>query len=121
MNNTLNTSGILQTNAAAQPYNGIYSYPGTENVSPTFFASHTDIVDWVLIEIRDAVTPSTVIATRAAFVNQDGTLVDTDGTTTQITFNNVPLGNYYVTIRHRNHLGIRSSGTIDFSSGSGSL
>lgn len=120
MNNTLNTSGILQTNAADQPYNGIYSYPGTENVSSTFFASHTDIVDWVLIEIRDPVTPSTVIATRAAFVNQDGNLVDTDGVNKQITFNDVPLGNYYVTIRHRNHLGIRSSATIDFTSGSGS-
>ena len=119
MNNTLNTLGILQANASIQPYAGIYGYTGTENVSSTFFASNTGIVDWVLIELRDPAIPSTIIATRAAFVKQDGTLVETDGTTNQISFQNVPAGNYFVAIRHRNHLGIRSSSPVDFSTGSG--
>src|SRR5690606_11798208 len=35
-------------------------------------------------------------------------------------FKGVFPGSYYVSIRHRNHLGIRSSSTVDFSSGSGS-
>lgn len=120
MNNTLNALGILQLNASAQPYNSAgLKYIGTENVSAGFFTSHPDIVDWVFLELRDSASPSTVIATRAAFVKQDGSLIETDGSNTQIIFNDVPLGSYYVAIRHRNHLGIRSSTVIDFSSGSG--
>ena len=120
MDNTLNSSGILQANALSQPYNPIYSYTGAESVASGFFASHTDIVDWVLVELRDPSTPSTVVATRAVFLKQDGTLVDTNGTSNQISFQNTIAGNYYVSIRHRNHMGIRSANTIDFSGGSGS-
>ena len=121
MNNTLNSLGILQLNASSQPYNiTAFNYPGTESVALDFFSTHTDIVDWVLIELRDPVTPSTVAGTRAAFVKQDGTLIDIDGTTAQISFQGVNTGNYYVVIRHRNHLGIRSSATVDFGTGPGS-
>ena len=121
MNNTLNSLGILSTSALNQPYNNsAFNYTGTENVASAFFAAHPDIVDWVLLELRDAASPDNVIATRAAFVKEDGTLVETDGTNPEIIFNDVPFGNYYVAIHHRNHLGIRSSATIDFTSGSGS-
>ncbi|MEO6838970.1 MAG: hypothetical protein ABI185_11335, partial [Ginsengibacter sp.] len=121
MNNSLNSLGILQTNASSQPYNNtVFNYSGTENVPSGFFAAHPDIVDWVLLELRDAASPDNVIATRSAFVKEDGTLVETDGTNPEIIFNDVPFGNYYVAIHHRNHLGIRSSVTIDFTGGSGS-
>src|SRR5205823_1797412 len=36
-----------------------------------------------------------------------------------ISFSNIASGNYFVSVRHRNHLGIRSANPIDFSSGSG--
>ena len=121
MNNTLNSLGILQANATGQSYNtAVYNYAGTENVSSTFFSSHADIVDWVLLELRDSASHSIVMGTRAAFVKQDGNLVDTDGVSSQITFNNVTLGKYFIVIHHRNHLGIRSSIPVDFTSGSGS-
>ncbi|MGN6439230.1 MAG: hypothetical protein ACTHMM_21995 [Agriterribacter sp.] len=121
MNNILNTSGILAKDALNQPYNTTaIGYVGTESVAPDFFASHTDIVDWVLLELRDTASPSNVLATRAVFVKQDGSLSDTDGVNPQITFTGVPPGNYYVAVRHRNHLGIRSAGTVDFTSGTGS-
>ena len=121
MNNTLNSSGILSTSALSQPYNNTaFNYTGTENVSSGFFTAHSDIVDWVLIELRDATSPATIVATRAAFVKQDGSLADTNGVSTQITFIGVSHGNYYVAIHHRNHLGISSSATIDFTGGSGS-
>lgn len=120
MNNTLNTSGLLSTAALNQPYNsGGFSYQGTEHVASDFFTTHADIVDWVLVELRDAAIPLKVIATRAALVRQDGTLIETDGTTSGIKFLGVVPGNYYVAIRHRNHLGIRSSSSIDFTGGSG--
>ncbi|HVF81680.1 MAG TPA: hypothetical protein VM884_07090, partial [Flavisolibacter sp.] len=113
MSNTLNTLGILQTNAASQPYNTAeFSYAGTEIVGAGFFAAHTDIVDWVLIELRDANIPATVVKARAAFVKQDGTLVDTNGTATQIIFPGVADGNYFISVRHRNHLGIASASAL---------
>lgn len=74
-------------------------------------------MDWVIIELRDQNSPSTIVKTRAAFVKQDGTLVETNGVNTQIRFLGVDSGAYYVAIRHRNHLGIRSSVAINFSSG----
>lgn len=120
MNNTLNSMGILQANAASQPYNITgFNYQGTENVPAGFFAGHPEIVDWVLIELHDASAPTTVVASRAVFVRQDGNLVETDGTNTYITFQGVAPGDYYVAIRHRNHLGVRSAYTIDLSSGTG--
>ena len=121
MNNDLNTAGILQSQASLQPYNNtIVNYAGTERVGSGFFALHPSVVDWVLVELRNPNAPSTVVAQRAAFVQQDGTLVETDGSNTSISFQDVAAGNYFVSIKHRNHLAIRSGAPIDFSTGNGS-
>lgn len=118
MNNSLNNLGILQAQASNQPYNSAgFNYSGTESVGVGFFAAHPDIVDWVLIELRDANAPLSLVGRRAAFVKQDGTLVETDGTNTAISFPGIAAANYHVTIRHRNHLSIRSAAPIDFNSG----
>ena len=120
MNNDLNTAGILQSQAAIQPYNNpTFNYTGKESVGASFFASHPSIVDWVLVELRNPNAPSSVVAQRAAFIKQDGTLVETDGSNTSISFQNVAAGNYFVSIKHRNHLAIRTGAPIDFSNGSG--
>ncbi|TDH26617.1 hypothetical protein EXU57_11045 [Segetibacter sp. 3557_3] len=120
MNNILNTSGILGKAARHHPYNGIwFKYAGREKVTSAFYEAHPEIVDWVLVEIRGGSSPSTVLATRAAFVKRDGTLVDINGTDAAITFEGISPGIYYVAIRHRNHLGIRSSTPVDFTSRNG--
>ncbi|TDH23531.1 hypothetical protein EXU57_17165 [Segetibacter sp. 3557_3] len=117
MNNGLNTAGILKTHASNQPYGTAnFGYSGNESVGSTFFESHTDIVDWVLMELRSSSSPGTVAAARAAFVKRNGTLVDVDGTG-QVSFAGVAPADYFVSIRHRNHLAVRSALTIDFSSG----
>jgi hypothetical protein len=112
-------AAVLNANALTQPYNTAVfgSYAGTESVAASFFASTagtTDITDWVLVELRDATTPTTVIARRAAFVREDGKVVDLDGTS-DVNFPNVNNGNYYIVIRHRNHLGVRSSSAVALS------
>jgi hypothetical protein len=113
-------AGILNTSALSQPYNvAPFNYAGTENVSSGFFTSNaatTDIMDWVLVELRDATTPTTVVATRAAFVREDGKVVDVDGTS-DVSFPGVADGSYYIVIRHRNHLGVRSANTISLGNG----
>lgn len=115
MSNALNTSGILQAKANKQPYNNpAFNYAGLESVSNSFFAAHTDIVDWILVELRDGNAPSATIARRAAFVKQDGTLVDTNGISTQIFFPGIAVEPYYMVIRHRNHLAIRTLSPPDF-------
>ncbi|MEO7310825.1 MAG: hypothetical protein ABIX01_10540, partial [Chitinophagaceae bacterium] len=68
-------------------------------------------VDWVFIELRDKTNPATVVATRSAIVERDGTVVEIDGTSC-IRFPSLPIGNYYVAVRHRNHLGVMTATAI---------
>ncbi len=120
MSTLLNSSGVLQNYASSHPYsNSIFNHSGAESVGGGFFAAHPDIVDWVLVELRNSSSPSTIVASRAAFLRADGLIVETDGSTTRILFPGVPVGGYYVVVKHRNHLAIRSSQVIDFGSSSG--
>ena len=65
------------------------------------------VVDWVLIELRSRIDPSVILATQSALLQRDGDVVDKEGGT-RILFN-VPEGEYYIAVRHRNHLGVMTS------------
>jgi len=112
MSTALNAAGVIPL---AQPYSGApWNYTGTESVS--YIPSN--VVDWVLVELRTgnpASPPMTKVATRAAFLKSDGTVVDIDGTS-PISFGGVGKGSYYIVIRHRNQLAIMSAGTVALSS-----
>ncbi|HMU10229.1 MAG TPA: BNR-repeat neuraminidase N-terminal domain-containing protein [Ferruginibacter sp.] len=112
--NTAQWTTATNAGALTQPYTGApYSYAGTESVSSGFFANTgatNDPMDWVLLELRDATTPTTVISRRAAIIREDGMIVDVDGTSS-VSFRGIASGNYFVVIRHRNHLGVRSGTT----------
>jgi len=69
------------------------------------------IVDWVLVELRSATQPGTIVATKTALLRRDGQIVSALGTELRFT---VPQDNYYVAIRHRNHLGTMTSVPISF-------
>ena len=111
-NVTTTWAAILNANALSQPYNlAPFSYSGTESVSAGFFtstAATTDILDWVLVELRDATSPATLISRHAAFTREDGRIVELDGVS-DVSFDNVVNGNYFMVIRHRNHLAIRTA------------
>ena len=68
-------------------------------------------VDWILLEIRNSLQNPTVIRQRAGFVNCDGFVVDLDGIN-PIMFN-APPGNYYIVVKHRNHLEIMSASEVE--------
>ena len=91
-----------------QPYNTQpWNYFGNENVS----AVAQNIVDWILIELRSGTGSSTVVARRAAFLRNDGIIVDLDGEA-KISFEGVEGGQYYIVIYHRNHLAIMSKNPV---------
>ena len=81
-----------------------YGEGGGEQVTPLVLSvsSNDAVVDWVLVELRSASTPQTVLSTRSALVQRDGDVVDTDGVS-PLRLSAVP-GTYHVAVRHRNHL-----------------
>ena len=109
MVNALNTAALIPL---TQPYNGgTTNYAGTEILG----SLPINMVDWILVDIRDPATPTTIVATKAAILMTDGTITDVDGVS-PITFLNVTPGNYFVGLRHRNHLAIRSAATMALTS-----
>ena len=102
-----------------QPYQeSPWNYNGSESV----LQIPADVIDWVLVELRDAMTPEqatsgTRIGERAGFLRNDGKIIDTAGNE-GITFTNTTFANnLYVVIHHRNHLSIMSSSGLTESSG----
>ncbi len=73
-----------------------------------------NIVDWVLVELRDATTNTNILASTSALLQRDGDVVSLDGNT-PLAFTVAP-GNYYIAIKHRNHLGIMTANTVALSS-----
>lgn len=85
-----------------QPYGGM-GYTGTEQRA----AWVTDVVDWVLIELR-ATNGTTVIGQTAGLLRSDGQVIDESGYP-QVLTANVGAGEYFVVVRHRNHIAVMSS------------
>ena len=90
-------------------------YSGTEQLSLSLLnqTGQNAIVDWVLLELRATNDPSQVISSKAVLVQRDGDVVDagTGGTTIEIL---AEPGSYYLSIRHRNHLGVMTENSLDF-------
>jgi len=116
MGTSLNSEGLIPF---SHPYNTApWNYSGSESV---LSIPNPDVVDWVLIELRDAAnagsaTPSTRIARQAAFILKDGSVVGTDGSSI-LQFNNSFSQQLFVIVWHRNHLGIMTSTGISASGG----
>jgi predicted phosphodiesterase len=110
MSTALNSAGYVPL---TQPYSGApWNYSGTESVTSV----PSGVVDWVLLELRTGTPASTNVATRAAFLKSDGSVVDLDGTS-QVSFKVAP-GSYYIVVRHRNHIAVMSAGAVSLSSSS---
>jgi hypothetical protein len=96
-----------------QPFNTApWNYAGFEKVDTDFYTAHPEIVDWVLVELRTGTAENTTVASRAAFINESGNLVDIDGVNPVSFFVNSTI-QYYIVIRHRNHLDVMSSNLVD--------
>ena len=70
-----------------------------------------NVVDWVFVELRDKDDSSIIISSRSAFIKKSGLIVDLDGSSS-LQFSK-PIGDYYIVVKHRNHLGVMSSSTVN--------
>jgi hypothetical protein len=113
-NNQMSTSLNPEYLPLNQPYNAApWNYNGNETVPAI---PSTQIVDWVLVDMRDAAsaaaaTSATSVKKSAAFLLSNGSVVGMDGSgrlTTPLTINQ----NLYVVIWHRNHLPIMSANAL---------
>lgn len=117
MRHDLRTAGLIPS---LEPYTSLgiayYGEGGREQVAPgSFTGTANDLaVDWVLLELRSASAPQTVVATRAALLQRDGDVVDLRQDTFPVFFPVEP-GNYYVAVRHRNHLGCMTASPLQLS------
>jgi len=109
MNTDLNSILPLE-----QPYNTVpFNYDGGEFV---ITIPNADIVDWILVELRDApdassATTSTTVDRRAAFLLNNGSIVGMDGASL-LQYNISVVQQLFVVIWHRNHLAVMSSGPL---------
>jgi hypothetical protein len=109
MRTVLNSNSLLPL---SHPYTGAPYNAPAESVASI---PNANIVDWVLVELRKPTSglpenaiPSTLIGRRAAFLLNNGTVVDLDGVTPiSVPISKQGTGNFIV-IRHRNHLAAMS-------------
>ncbi len=83
--------------------------------------SQNALVDWLFIEIRSASNSSTILATKRALMQRDGDVVSHIDGVSAIQFDRVPAGNYYVSIKHRNHLGVMTAAPVFLSNQNSTL
>jgi uncharacterized protein YjdB len=72
----------------------------------TIFATTGEdaITDWVSVELRDKTDNTLLLAQRAGLVQRDGDVIDLNGEL-GLRFKGLDVDDYYVVVRHRNHLG----------------
>ena len=98
MNTDLYDAGIIPAN---QPYNtDPWNYEGTEIINAP---PETEIVDWILIELRETegdsstTTPDKFLDHQAALLLSDGSIVQPDGTSL-LSYNGAITQNLYITL-----------------------
>ena len=88
-------------------------------------AQENNVVDWVFVELRSSLQLDSVIATRSGLLQRDGDVRDVDPRNTSpapdqakfydpdgykyLVFDSTFAGEYYVSVRHRNHLGVMTN------------
>ncbi|MBK7946084.1 MAG: hypothetical protein IPJ85_12625 [Flavobacteriales bacterium] len=118
MNTGLRSAGYIPL---SQPYTTLgYAHVGgggNETTTSTVLSTtgNNAPVDWVVVELRSSTNSTNVVATRSALIQADGDIVSAADNSAALTFG-APSGSYYVAVRHRNHLGVMTAGTVALTS-----
>ncbi len=112
MSDALRVAGLVPS---VEPYTQLgHSFVGgggeTAQSNALSMVGADAIVDWVVIELRSAQAPATVVFSRSALLQRDGDVVDVDGGSA-VQLLAAP-GNYHIVVRHRNHLGVATATPI---------
>lgn len=73
------------------------------------------IVDWVYLELLTA-SDTIPVASRSALIRRSGEIVDIDGTS-PVAFESLSNGDYFLSVRHRNHLGVMTLSPMTYTAG----
>jgi len=102
-----------------EPYTSLPNFThiigGGETISPTVLTTTGSkaVVDWIFIELRSST--NVLIETRSALLLRDGSISEVDGDEcTPLVFFAPGNTDYYLVLRHRNHLGVMSANPINF-------
>lgn len=118
MNDHLRSASLVPT---TEPYTGLsYTHVGGggEVIASTVLDDTGDdnnIVDWIFVELRDMSDNTNVLQTKCALIQKDGDIVDLDGTSALGITDPNGDGMFFITIRHRNHLGFMSNTALALS------
>lgn len=112
MNNVLLANDLIP---GIQPYDSVpWNYAGVETIT----VMPDSIIDWVLVELRQAASPELATAAtilegwpKALLLKSDGSIVGVDNNNPLIG-NAVITENLYIVVRHRNHLDVLSNGPL---------
>ncbi|MBL7963137.1 MAG: hypothetical protein JNM31_04745 [Flavobacteriales bacterium] len=126
MSDALRTSGVLPY---TEPYSAMgytYTYDALHPMASTSCGGYGGMVqgvmgtagtnttvDWAILELRDAVNPSLVVASKRVLIKAGGELKDVNNGYLRLP---VPPGNYHVAVRHRNHLGAMTASPVALNS-----
>ncbi len=115
MHDSLRVQGLVPL---SEPYTALgftQVNGGGENMAPAVLntTGNNAIVDQVLLELRDKNDPTVILGTRCALLQRDGDVVDMDGSS-PVTFARTG-DQYYLAVRHRNHLGAMTANAIALS------
>ncbi len=110
MRDDLRTKGYIPS---AEPYSdlGGFSHRGLggngniKNSTILEMDGARAVTDWIFVECRDANNVEKVLSTRSLLLRSDGTVTTTENEN-EIYFWDLPEGNYYLSVRHRNHLAL---------------
>lgn len=118
------TCEVLMENKTSLPSTSPQTYNSTACTNGTSFPWLAELpatpIDWVFVELRDAndTSSSGVVCTRTALLNRDGSIFSINsppGTTLPVAFHTMnPNAQYYVVIRHRNHLDVMTDNALSF-------
>jgi Concanavalin A-like lectin/glucanases superfamily/Ig-like domain CHU_C associated len=122
MNDNLRSSNIIPQ---TEPFTAMASthfthkgLGGNEMTTPSVLGitGNNAIVDWVFLELRDPSVSGTVLQTRSALLQADGDVVDMDGVS-PVRFVGAAAGSYFIAIKHRNHMRMRTLNTVVLTNG----
>lgn len=110
------TTGLMRDDLRQQAYLPIESSYSSDtallNADLLARNDETSPVDWVLIELRDKTDRTKVVVSKAALIQRNGQVIDAQTGSQTLSWSTIAAGDYFVVVKHRNHLGIMSNSSV---------